>query len=261
MVHSSEERLVEGRHRHNEHISIAAALLTVGAPRAARLEDSDLPFSEELAKLGDQIFDDENLSINRNQGCNACHSSVWGFTGPDPNINAHGSVYEGSIPGRFGDRKPPSSAYSTLSPVFAFLSHDRGGLFGGRKLLGRARDRREARRRSRRSGPTSLPQLRRAGAPRLGLRRLSGFGGELRRPLQGVWGNPIDTIQFPADIDALISLWTVSTYASSFRVNLRQERRQDLRSADAAEQQCGESATLLRARYPVPRVAATRIGS
>jgi cytochrome c peroxidase len=99
---------------------------------------NNLPFSEELAELGDQIFDDTDLSIGRNQACNACHSSEWGFTGPDPNINAHGAVYEGSIAGRFGDRKPPSSAYSTLSPVFGF-TRKAGGLFvGGNFWDGRA---------------------------------------------------------------------------------------------------------------------------
>jgi cytochrome c peroxidase len=194
---------MEGRHRYNVHIAIAAALLTVGAPSAARLQDSGLPFSEELAELGDQIFDDENLSIKRNQGCNACHSSVWGFTGPDPNINAHGSVYEGSIPGRFGDRKPPSSAYSTLSPVFAFLSHGRGGLFaGGNFWDGRAT--------GEKLGNAAADQ---AQGPFLnfveqGLRdsacvvyRVSVANyADLYKEL---WGNAIETIQFPADIDAL----------------------------------------------------------
>jgi cytochrome c peroxidase len=98
----------------------------------------DLPVSEELAELGDEIFDDTNLSLNRNQACNACHFAEWGFTGPDPAINAHGAVYEGSIPGRFGDRKPPSSAYSTLSPVL-HRSRQGGGVFvGGNFWDGRA---------------------------------------------------------------------------------------------------------------------------
>ena len=33
-------------------------------------------------------------------------------------INASGAVYEGSILGRFGDRKPPSAAYASQSPIF-----------------------------------------------------------------------------------------------------------------------------------------------
>jgi cytochrome c peroxidase len=91
-------------------------------------------FPEE--ELGKSIFFDQNLSINRNQSCAACHDPDWGFTGPESATNSHGSVYEGSIPGRFGDRKPPSAAYATLSPIFHM---DRSGLFvGGNFWDGRA---------------------------------------------------------------------------------------------------------------------------
>lgn len=111
---------------------------TGGTALLARAGDGLPPFSEELAELGDQIFDDLNLSLNRNQACNTCHMEAWGFTGPDPAINAAGAVYEGSIAGAFGDRKPPSSAYSTLSPVFDFV-RQAGGLFvGGNFHDGRA---------------------------------------------------------------------------------------------------------------------------
>ena len=88
------------------------------------------------AQLGKDIFFDMDLSINKNQSCATCHAPEVGWTGPDSILNAHGSVYEGSIPGRFGDRKPPSSAYATLSPVF---SVDKKGLFvGGNFWDGRA---------------------------------------------------------------------------------------------------------------------------
>lgn len=120
--------------------SAPVALAPGDAPAARRAPQAGglPPFSEELAELGDRIFDDPNLSLNRNQACNSCHASAWGFTGPDPAINAGGAVYEGSIPGRFGDRKPPSSAYSTLSPV---LTHVRSGddrFVGGSFWDGRA---------------------------------------------------------------------------------------------------------------------------
>ena len=87
-------------------------------------------------QLGKSIFFDENLSINQNQSCASCHNPAWGWTGPDPAINALGAVYEGSIPGRFGDRKPPSAAYATQSPIFHL---SRSGLFiGGNFWDGRA---------------------------------------------------------------------------------------------------------------------------
>jgi len=67
--------------------------------------------------LGKLIFFDASLSINRNQSCATCHSPAAGWTGPDSSINAGSAVYPGSVPDRFGDRRPPSSAYATQSPV------------------------------------------------------------------------------------------------------------------------------------------------
>jgi cytochrome c peroxidase len=186
-------------------VVIAAALLASAVSTVTLAEESGLPFSEELAALGDQIFDDEDLSIDRNQGCNACHSSAWGFTGPDPNINAHGSVYEGSIDDRFGDRKPPSSAYSTRSPVFSFLRQG-GGLFvGGNFWDGRATGEK-----------LGNPAADQAQGPFLnpveqGLRdsacvvyrvSIAGYAGLYKE----LWGNAIETIQFPIGIDDLCSL-------------------------------------------------------
>jgi cytochrome c peroxidase len=87
-------------------------------------------------QLGKSIFFDENLSINANQSCASCHGPDVGWTGPLSDTNAHGAVYEGSIAGRFGDRKPPSAAYATLSPIFHM---DKKGLFtGGNFWDGRA---------------------------------------------------------------------------------------------------------------------------
>jgi len=86
--------------------------------------------------LGKGIFFDERLSINGNQSCATCHGPGAGWTGPDSVINAHGAVYEGSIPGAFGDRKPPSAAYATQSPI---LHLTKQGLFvGGNFWDGRA---------------------------------------------------------------------------------------------------------------------------
>jgi len=87
-------------------------------------------------QLGKAIFFDENLSANGNQSCASCHDPAVGFTGPTSDINLHGAVYEGSISGAFGDRKPPSSAYTTMSPV---LHLDKTGTWvGGSFWDGRA---------------------------------------------------------------------------------------------------------------------------
>lgn len=90
-------------------------------------------------QLGKAIFFDDNLSVNRDQACADCHAPQAGWTGPDPALNAHGAVYEGSIPGRFGNRKPPSSAYATNSPILHFVIEQKETLFiGGNFWDGRA---------------------------------------------------------------------------------------------------------------------------
>jgi cytochrome c peroxidase len=105
---------------------IAVSLVTVAAQTVLTPKE----------QLGKSIFFDETLSINQNQSCATCHDPAWGWTGPDSFINAAGSVYEGSILGRFGDRKPPTAAYATLSPIFYM---DKKGLFvGGNFWDGRA---------------------------------------------------------------------------------------------------------------------------
>jgi cytochrome c peroxidase len=89
-----------------------------------------------MEQLGKSIFLDTNLSINQNLSCSACHGPDAGWTGPLSDTNAGGAVYEGSIAGRFGNRKPPSAAYATQSPVFYM---DKKGLFiGGNFWDGRA---------------------------------------------------------------------------------------------------------------------------
>lgn len=93
----------------------------------------------EIERLGKAIFFDKNLSINGNQACAACHAPEVGWTGPDQEINAHGAVYEGSIEGRFGDRRAPSVAYATPSPVLHAIVEEGEVLFiGGNFYDGRA---------------------------------------------------------------------------------------------------------------------------
>lgn len=90
-------------------------------------------------QLGKAIFFDQHLSVNDDQSCASCHQPESGWTGPDSDINALGSVYEASITGRFGNRKPPSSAYATQSPILHFEMNRKAALFvGGNFWDGRA---------------------------------------------------------------------------------------------------------------------------
>lgn len=70
-------------------------------------------------RLGKHLFFD-NISGPERQSCAACHAPDVGWTGPVAGINAHGTVYRGAVPTRFGNRKPPTSSYATLSPVFHY---------------------------------------------------------------------------------------------------------------------------------------------
>jgi cytochrome c peroxidase len=93
------------------------------------------PLSAE-EQLGKAIFFDQDLSANQNESCATCHGATYGFTGPQDEINAHGAVYEGSIPGQFGNRKPPSAAYISQSPVL--YQDNKGTWIGGAFWDGRA---------------------------------------------------------------------------------------------------------------------------
>jgi cytochrome c peroxidase len=89
----------------------------------------------DIVALGKALFFDANLSANGTQSCAACHAPEVGFTGPDAAVNAVGGVYQGAIPGHFGNRKPPASAYAGDSPNF---HHTSDGWFGGMFWDGRA---------------------------------------------------------------------------------------------------------------------------
>lgn len=94
---------------------------------------------EHQVALGRAIFFDATLSTNRNQSCASCHAAEAGWTGPVSAVNAAGAVYQGSVAGRFGNRKPPSAAYAAPSPVFHLAPDPDGPLFvGGNFVDGRA---------------------------------------------------------------------------------------------------------------------------
>ena len=91
-------------------LSIAGVIVLVAPVVLAGLDPE--------AELGKLVFFDDTLSANANQSCASCHAPESGWTGPIHAINEGGAVYEGSVSGRFGGRKPPSSAYAAQSPIF-----------------------------------------------------------------------------------------------------------------------------------------------
>ncbi|MEN8264568.1 MAG: cytochrome c peroxidase [Nitrospirota bacterium] len=100
---------------------------------AGNIYGNDLTPKEQLGK---NLFFD-NISDPDWMSCATCHAPETGWTGPIAGINAHGAVYRGAVPTRFGNRKPPSAAYATLSPILYF-DEDEGLFIGGNFWDGRA---------------------------------------------------------------------------------------------------------------------------
>lgn len=90
-----------------------------------------------LEQLGKELFFDNISSPAANMSCAECHAASTGWTGPVAGINLHGGVYRGAQPTRFGNRKPPSSAYASFSPVFHYNAVA-GEFVGGNFWDGRA---------------------------------------------------------------------------------------------------------------------------
>ena len=114
---------------------LGCALLIVATnPFAAHAGETGL---QPLESLGKQIFFDERLSDPPGQSCAFCHAPEAGWTGDTSEINAHAAVYPGAVETRSGNRKPPSAAYATFSPVFHY-DKDEGLFIGGNFWDGRA---------------------------------------------------------------------------------------------------------------------------
>jgi len=156
-------------------------------------------------QLGKSIFFDLNLSINQNQACAVCHAPESGWVGPDSDINAHGAVYEGSIPGRFGDRKPPSAAYATFSPIFYYSEKEElwiGGNFWdgratGEKLGNPAADQAQ--------GPFLNPKEQGLPDSACVVYRVCNPVNPADYPVmfEDVWGAGACNINWPADVDVV----------------------------------------------------------
>jgi cytochrome c peroxidase len=97
--------------------ALATATLLLLVVAGASAQETLRPDNEELGK---KLFFDTNLSTPSGLACAGCHGAEVGYTGQDAAINAAGAAYEGAVPGRFGNRKPPSAAYAGDSPILHF---------------------------------------------------------------------------------------------------------------------------------------------
>jgi cytochrome c peroxidase len=100
--------------------------------------------------LGFLLYEDKNLSFNRNQSCSSCHSllpltgansplnKVSGFVDPT-NVKTGSPVSSGSFPNKKGGLNAPSAGYAAFSPQFHWDEQEQ--LFvGGQFWNGRATD-------------------------------------------------------------------------------------------------------------------------
>jgi len=114
-------------------VCLAVSLLVISLGVVGKDQGNGLTPVEQLGK---ELFFDK-ISDPAWVSCSSCHDPKVGWTGPVAGINLGGGVYRGAIPERFGNRKPPSAAYATSSPIFHYDEVE--GLFiGGNFWDGRA---------------------------------------------------------------------------------------------------------------------------
>lgn len=118
-------------------IYVLMALALVFGWQLALSKDKTPPVSSDIVTLGKLMFFDNKLSANKKQSCATCHAPEVGFTSPDSLANEGGAVIEGALPNRYGNRKPPASAYAGDSPVL-YYDEIAEGWFGGMFWDGRA---------------------------------------------------------------------------------------------------------------------------
>ena len=91
---------------------VLAGMLITFTTTASQAQTGLTPIEE----LGMNLYFDETLSEPAGQSCASCHHPDFGFADPDKGL----PVSEGVIPGLFGGRNSPSSAYAMYSPIRYF---------------------------------------------------------------------------------------------------------------------------------------------
>jgi cytochrome c peroxidase len=119
-------RELRGRHPMGAHVVVLALLF------AAKGDGALTP----VQQLGKALFFDK-ISSPAAVACGDCHGEAFGWAGPTPGVNQRDGIYQGAVRQRFGNRKPPSSAYAVFSPTLR-LDEATGAFVGGSFWDGRA---------------------------------------------------------------------------------------------------------------------------
>lgn len=128
----------------------------VGCGGSSSSSSSDEPQLPTKATLGERLYFDKNLSLNRTQSCATCHNPDKGFIDDRTNdasiddVASAGSLGDNGI--SIGDRNAPTVRYAAFSPEFQLGTRSRAasqltsgiadyeGFLGGQFWDGRASD-------------------------------------------------------------------------------------------------------------------------
>jgi len=95
-------------------VAFLIGVVTLGS-RPSHAQSSGPSVAE--MKLGGLLFADKTLSNPQGMSCQTCHNPQTGFTYPISDVNEFLGPVPGTVPGRFGNRKPPTISYATYLPA------------------------------------------------------------------------------------------------------------------------------------------------
>lgn len=171
-----------------------------------------------IIALGERIFGDRNLSVGMNQSCQTCHEPGEGFAAPLASVVTRGSVVQGSVGTRFGDRKPPTAAYATMAPLFSGGNSPIGGNFWDGRATGHVLGNPAA---DQALGPFLNPVEQGLPDKACVVYRVRDYGSLYTN----VWGNDIATIHFPSTIEGVCTNANLTPLATGGHVVLSVEDR------------------------------------
>lgn len=104
-------------------VSLAFACVIITGPSSAQTYDT-------TEQLGEALFFDTDLSLNRTQSCATCHDPEYGFADPRE-TQAGRAVSLGDDGQSLGDRNAPTASYAAFTPAFTNNENEVwvGGLF------------------------------------------------------------------------------------------------------------------------------------
>jgi len=114
-------------------LSGLASTALVGCGGSSSSDSDSEPQLATKVALGEQLYSDKNLSLNRTQSCATCHNPEQGFiddrTNDASRDTGHGLVASAGSLGdngtSIGDRNAPTAAYAAFSPNFHEGTRDR----------------------------------------------------------------------------------------------------------------------------------------